>query len=87
MTTACLAAALVLALMIVLAMIRLAIGPSAPDRVVALDAINTQMVAIMILLSVAFEQGVFIDVAIVYALLSFVGTLYLAKFLTRSRVP
>lgn len=84
MTIACTVAALILGFMIVLAMFRLAIGPSAPDRVVALDAINTQMVAIMILLSVAFRQGVFIDVAIVYALLSFVGTLYFAKYLTRS---
>ncbi len=63
------------------AIIRLVKGPSAPDRVVALDAVNTLVVAIMVLLSAAYRQTFFADVAIVYALLSFVGTIYLAKYL------
>lgn len=71
----------VLAALIGITMIRLFAGPTAPDRVVALDAINTLTVAAMIVLGVAYQQIVFIDVAIVYALLSFVGTLYIAKYL------
>lgn len=71
----------VLAALIGIAMIRLFAGPTAPDRVVALDAINTLTVAAMIVLGVAYQQIIFIDVAIVYALLSFVGTLYIAKYL------
>jgi multicomponent Na+:H+ antiporter subunit F len=67
--------------LILLTFIRLLAGPTAPDRVIALDAINTLTVASMIVLSVAYQQIVFIDVAIVYALLSFVGTLYIAKYL------
>ena len=47
----------------------------------ALDAINTLVVAAMIVLAVVFRQVIFVDVAIVYALLSFVGTLYIAKYL------
>ena len=54
-------------------------GPTQPDRVVALDAINTLVVASMILLSAIMHQTIFVDVAIVYALLSYVGTLYIAK--------
>jgi multicomponent Na+:H+ antiporter subunit F len=69
------------ALLILITMIRLVAGPTAPDRVVALDAINTLTVASMIVLSVVYEQLIFIDVALVYALLSFVGTLYIAKYL------
>ena len=71
----------VLVALIGIAMIRLFAGPTAPDRVVALDAINTLTVAAMIVLGVAYQQIIFIDVAIVYALLSFVGTLYIAKYL------
>ncbi len=71
----------VLVALLFLTMIRLLLGPTAPDRVVALDAINTLTVASMIVLSVAYGQIVFVDVAIVYALLSFVGTLYIAKYL------
>ncbi len=81
MTDAMLLSVVVLAALIVLAMVRLFAGPTAPDRVVALDAVNTLTVAAMILLGVVYRQIIFIDVAIVYALLSFVGTLYIAKYL------
>ena len=67
--------------LMLLAMVRLVKGPTSADRVVALDAINTLVVAAMIVLGVVFKQFIFIDVAIIYALLSFVGTLYIAKYL------
>lgn len=73
--------ALVLVALMLLAMVRLFKGPTAADRVVALDAINTQVVAAMIVLAVVFRQFIFVDVAIIYALLAFVGTLYIAKYL------
>jgi len=62
-------------------MLRLAIGPTAADRAVALDTVNTLVVTTMVLLGAAFGQVVYVDVAIVYALLSFVGTLYIARYL------
>ena len=67
--------------LMLLAMVRLVQGPTAADRVVALDAINTLVVASMIVLAAVFHQFIFVDVAIIYALLSFVGTLYIAKYL------
>lgn len=67
--------------LMLLAMVRLVKGPTSADRVVALDAVNTLVVAAMIVLGVVFRQFIFIDVAIIYALLSFVGTLYIAKYL------
>ena len=72
---------LVLVALMLLAMVRLVKGPTSADRVVALDAINTLVVAAMIVLGVVIHQFIFIDVAIIYALLSFVGTLYIAKYL------
>ena len=68
----------VLAGLILLAMVRLIRGPTSANRVVAMDAINTLVVAIMIVLSVVFKQVIFIDVAIVYALLSYVGVVFIA---------
>ena len=67
--------------LMLLAMVRLVKGPTSADHVVALDAINTLVVAAMIVLGVVIHQFIFIDVAIIYALLSFVGTLYIAKYL------
>ncbi|EJG06932.1 MAG: monovalent cation/H+ antiporter complex subunit F [Methanofollis liminatans] len=74
-------AVLALVVLIALALVRLASGPTAPDRVVALDVVNTLTIAAMILLAIAYGEVIFVDVAIVYALLSFVGTLYIAKYL------
>ena len=66
---------------ILLALIRVIKGPTAPDRVVGLDTINTIVIASMILFGAALKEIIYIDVAIVYALLSFVTTLYIAKYL------
>lgn len=74
-------AVLVMVSLMLLAMVRLFLGPTSADRVVALDAINTLVVASMIVLAVVFRQILFVDVAIVYALLSFIGTLFIAKYL------
>ncbi|AFK22898.1 cation:proton antiporter [Thermococcus chitonophagus] len=62
-------------------LLRLILGPSVPDRVVALDTMNTLVVAAMVLLGAAYERAIYIDIAIVYALLSYVGTLIIAKYL------
>ena len=79
MTTLWITVAMILAALIVLSTIRLVKGPTAPDRVVAMDAGNTLVVAGMIVLGIVYRQIIFVDVAIVYALLSFVGTLYIAR--------
>ncbi len=74
-------AVLLLCLLILGALVRLILGPTTPDRVVAMDAINTLVVSIMVLLGLLYRQVVFVDVAIVYAMLSFVGTLFIARYL------
>lgn len=70
---------------IIVALIRVLLGPTAPDRVVGLDTINTLVVASMILFGAAMKEIIYIDVAIVYALLSFVTTLFIAKYLEGGR--
>lgn len=63
------------------AIIRAVLGPTIPDRAVALDIINTLVIAAMILLSAGYKSVIYVDVAIVYAILSYIGTLYIAKYL------
>ncbi|MDD3655619.1 MAG: cation:proton antiporter [Atribacterota bacterium] len=72
-----------LTVFILISLFRLISGPTVPDRVVAMDTINTLIVAGMILFGAAFEEIIYIDVAIVYALLSYIATLYIAKYLER----
>jgi multicomponent Na+:H+ antiporter subunit F len=74
-------AVLCLAVLMALATIRLVLGPTAPDRAIALDTVNTLTIAAMIIFGVIFKEVIFVDVAIVYGLLSFVSTLYIAKYI------
>ena len=74
-------AVLVLVILICLCFIRLILGPTPGDRVVAVDTVNTLTVASLVILGLIYREVIFIDVAIVCALLSFVSTLYIAKYL------
>ena len=66
---------------VVLAIIRVVKGPTAPDRIVGLDTINTLVIVGMVIFGVISKSVIYIDVAIVYALLSFISTLFIAKYL------
>jgi multicomponent Na+:H+ antiporter subunit F len=80
---------LVLGILIIsmaLAFIRLIRGPQAVDRVVALDLISVLIVAFLAAYAVQAGDTSFLDVAIAYALVAFLGTVALARFLMRSRL-
>jgi multicomponent Na+:H+ antiporter subunit F len=66
-----------------LAFFRLARGPTLPDRVVALELITTLTVGMIVVYTIAADQPVYLDAAIVVALVSFLGTIALAQFVER----
>ena len=72
---------IVMVVCIFIALARVFIGPGAPTRLVAFDTINTLVVASLVIVAMMFDQVIFADVAIVYALLSFAMTLYVAKYI------
>lgn len=74
-------AAAILGVLIFIISFRLIAGPTKPDRAVALDTLNTLVVAVMVILAVINDSVVMVDVAIVYAALSFVGTIFIARFI------
>lgn len=61
-------------------------GPTAPDRVAAIDILGILIVGICALLGVPTGRGWYIDIGIAWALQSFIGTLALAKYLERKRL-
>jgi len=71
----------ILFLPVLMAVIRVVKGPTAPDRVVGLDTINTIVIVGMVIFGLAKGSIIYIDVAIVYAFLSFISTLFIAKYL------
>jgi multicomponent Na+:H+ antiporter subunit F len=56
-------------------------GPTSADRVLSVNVILTKTVTILCVMSVLQNSKFFIDIAIVYALIGFVGTIVLAKFI------
>jgi multicomponent Na+:H+ antiporter subunit F len=73
----------VLGVALLLALARLVRGPSLPDRVVALDLMAAQTVGIICTYAIGTNQRVFLDVAIVLALIAFLGTVAFAQYLER----
>ncbi len=65
----------------VMSMIRVVIGPTSEDRLIGLNLVVAQVVGILVAMAVKFERSIYLDVALVYAILGFVGILAIAKYL------
>jgi multicomponent Na+:H+ antiporter subunit F len=61
-------------------------GPTTPDRVVALDAIATNVVAIAVLFALQTGRGLFITVSLVLAIIGFIATVTVAEFVTEGEI-
>ena len=79
-------AVLILVLCIVMAAYRVFAGPSQPDRVIALEVIGTNVVGLIVVLGIKSGSRVYVEAALVIALLSFPGTVSLAKYLAGGTV-
>ncbi len=76
-------AACLAGLALLLALWRFVVGPSAADRVVAFDVMTIVAVTGIALLALVGGRGIYLDVALVYALLSFLGVIAVARYLER----
>ena len=72
-----------LALSAALTFVRLAKGPTLPDRVIAIDLIGVLLVCLIVVMAGLTAQQAFLDVAMVVALISFVGTVAYARYIER----
>ena len=76
------AGAAALALMGFMALVRAVLGPRFTDRIIAINMVNTMVVAMITLLSVYLQEEFLVDVALAYALLSFLMVAVLAQMVT-----
>lgn len=74
------------AVSMVLALVRLLRGPALPDRILALDTLYINSMALLILIGIQFDTELFFEAALVIAMLGFVGTIALSKFLMRGDI-
>lgn len=68
---------------LLLALFRFLRGPSSGDRVVAFDVLTIISITGIVLTALAEGRGIYLDVALVYALLSFLGVIVIARYLER----
>jgi len=71
---------------IVLCLWRLARGPDAADRILALDTLYINTLALLIVLGIRMESPIYFEAALLIALMGFVATVALARFLARGEV-
>ena len=58
-------------------------GPDMPDRVIALDAIGVNLVAITALISIVLKSNAFLEIILLIGILAFIGTVAFAKYLEK----
>lgn len=61
-------------------------GPSPADRIIAVDILGILIIGVLALLGLHYDQGFFLDIALIWALLSFVASLAFAKILEGRRL-
>ena len=66
-------------------LIRLVIGPTSADRMVAADTADVLLCCAMLLFSIYSGRGIYLDVAIIGAMLGVVNTMLIGRFLARGR--
>ena len=74
------------ALAMALALMRLMRGPSAQDRVLALDYLSVVAMLMMLVLAIRYDSNMYFEGALLLALFSFVSSVAMAKFLLRGEV-
>ena len=62
---------------------RAIVGPDAPDRVMAINIIGTKTVVIIALLALIYGYPYYIDIAMVYALMAFIASIGVAKYMEK----
>lgn len=65
---------------------RLLVGPGAPDRILALDTLYVNTIALLVLLGIHLGSALYFEAALLIAMMGFVGTVALCKYLLRGDI-
>ena len=76
----------IIGLALVLTMARLIIGPDLPDRILALDTLYINAIAMLVLLGIWLGSDLYFEAALLIAVMGFIGTVAVAKYLLRGDI-
>jgi multicomponent Na+:H+ antiporter subunit F len=68
-----------------ISMIRIVAGPSVVDRMIGLSMVSSQILALLVVISVQAGRSIYLDVALVYDIFGFVGLLAITRYFARER--
>lgn len=74
----------IISFFILIATIRVIIGPTIWDRLLGLNMISTKITIAIVMLAVIMDKSLFLDIALVYAILGFIGTVLISRFIERN---
>ena len=74
---------LITLLSVAITLVRFIKGPSVLDRIVAFDTASIIAISLIVVLSHMLKRFIYVDVALVYGLLSFIGVLVVARYYER----
>ncbi len=74
------------AVSMLLSFVRLAAGPTLPDRILALDTLYINGIAFLVVFGMRVESAIYFEAALLIAMMGFVGTVALAKYLLRGDI-
>lgn len=86
MTTFIIAVIIVICLSMIAVIYRMVKGPSASDRVVALDSLGVSLISLIGLFSILVETSFFLEIILLLAILSFIGTVAFSKFIEKGDI-
>ncbi len=82
-----LTASIIVSLICILSLYRAVVGPTDVDRIISVGAIGTKTVVLLLLIGLIYKRlDMFIDIALCYAIINFIGTLIFAKYFMRKGV-
>lgn len=86
MTELFIGASIILTLLSFASLYRAIVGPTVADRVVAINMVSTKVSIIIILVALLLDEKNYVDVALIYAMVSFITTVSVAKYLDRGKL-
>ncbi|MDO8871369.1 MAG: monovalent cation/H+ antiporter complex subunit F [Methanoregula sp.] len=77
---------LVLISTIVLCLYRVIVGPGSCNRLIAANTIGTKTIILLVIIGYIYGRGIFLDIALAYAMINFIATLAMAKYLEKGSI-
>lgn len=75
--------AIILTMTIFLCLYRVLYGPGVENRLIAVNTVGTKTIILLVIIGYIYERPIFVDISIVYAMINFIATLAIAKYLRR----